>query len=58
MRQLEWQLENDTLLKKQKIKYVAQPLQMKEILDFLQKDFLMNAWSCRRLNRRMFFLDI
>lgn len=36
--------ENDTILKEHITKYVTQRLQQKKILDFLQKDFPINAW--------------
>ena len=50
--------KNDTILKGHITNYVTQRLQKKEILDFLQKDFLMYAWSYRTLTRRMSFFEI
>ena len=48
----------DSILKVHITKYVAQGLEKKEILDFLQKDFPMYAWSYRTLTRRMSFFEI
>lgn len=48
----------DSILKVHITKYVAQGLENKEILDFLQKDFPMYAWSYRTLTRRMSFFEI
>ena len=50
--------KNDAILKEHITKYVAQRLQKKEILDFLQKDFPTYAWSYRTLTRRMSFFEI
>ena len=48
----------DSILKVHITKYVSQSLEKKEILDLLQKDFPMYAWSYRILTRRMTFFEI
>ena len=56
IRNASWKYES--ILKVHITKYVAQGLEKKEILDFLQKDFPMYAWSYRTLTRRMSFFEI
>ena len=48
----------DSILKVHITKYVAQGLEKKEILDFLQKDFPTYAWTYRTLTKRMSFFKI
>ena len=48
----------DSILKVHITKYVAQGLEKKEILDFLQKDSPTYAWTYRTLTKRMSFFEI
>ena len=48
----------DSILNVHITKYVAQGLEKKEILDFLQKDFPTYAWTYRTLTKRMSFFEI
>ena len=56
IRNPEW--ENDEAVRSDLLKYVRQNLQRNEILDFVELDYLMHAWSLRSLGRWLQFFGI
>ena len=50
--------ENDEDLRKDLEKYVRQNLRRNEMLDFVQLNYPMYAWSLRSLCRRLQFFDL
>ena len=56
IRNSEW--HNDDALREDLQKYVRQNLRRNEILDFVEADYPMYAWSLRSLCRRLQYFDI